>query len=98
MSRKGSRQSSPQSPDQPDLPLPISPKRRARVMAPEEAAKRAIARRAKPSPVPYCLRLVLNLELRQELAGKLSLRVIKSERNIEAIVIGLIEAAAKRWR
>jgi hypothetical protein len=44
------------------------------------------------------VRFVLTLELRRELAEKLSLRAIKSERNIEAIVIGLIEAAAKQWR
>jgi len=62
------------------------------------AAKLAIARRAKPSAVPDHVRLVLTLELRRELAEKLSLKAIKSERNIEAIIIGLIEAAAKRWR
>jgi len=28
----------------------------------------------------------------------LSLKAIKSERNIQAIVIGLIEIAAKQWR
>jgi len=58
----------------------------------------AVARRAKPSAVPDHVRLVLTLELRRELAEKLSLKAIKSERNIEAIVIGLIEAAAKRWQ
>jgi hypothetical protein len=47
--------------------------------------------------VPDYVRLVLNLELRQELAENLSERAIKPERNIEAIVIGLIEAAAKQW-
>jgi hypothetical protein len=62
------------------------------------AAKLAIARRAKPSAVPDHVRLVLTLELRRELAEKLSLKAIKSERNIEAIIIGLIEAAAKQWR
>ena len=48
--------------------------------------------------MPDHVRLVLTLELRRELAEKLSLKAIKSERNIEAIVIGLIEAAAKQWR
>jgi len=43
------------------------------------------------------VRLVLTLELRRELAEKLSLKAIKSERNIEVIIIGLIEAAARRW-
>ena len=66
-------------------------------MTPEEAAKLAIARRARPSPIPGYVRLLLTLELRRELAEKLSERAIREERNIEAIIIGLIEAAAKRW-
>ena len=57
-----------------------------------------MSRRAKPSSIPGYVRLVLTLELRRELAEKLSLKAIKSERNIEAIVIALIEVAAKRWR
>lgn len=57
-----------------------------------------MSRRAKPSPVPDHVRLVLTLELRRELAEKLSEWAIREERNIEAIVITLIEAAAKRWR
>lgn len=32
------------------------------------------------------------------LAEKLSERAIREERNIEAIIIALLEAAAKRWR
>ena len=68
------------------------------VLEPAVAARLAVARRAKPSSVPDHVRLILTLELRRELAEKLSLKAIKSERNIEAIVIGLIEAAAKRWR
>jgi len=47
--------------------------------------------------VPDHVRLVLNLELRRDLAEKLSLKAIRSERNIEAIILTLIEAAAKRW-
>ena len=35
---------------------------------------------------------------RRELAEKLSERAIREERNIEAVVIALLEAAAKRWR
>ena len=42
--------------------------------------------------------LVLTLELRRELAEKLSERAIREERNIEAIIIALLETAAKRWR
>ena len=73
-------------------------KRLSTVLDPVAAARLAVARRAKPSAVPDHVRLVLTLELRRELAEKLSLKAIKSERNIEAIVIGLIEAAAKRWQ
>jgi len=81
-----------------ELPLAEVPKRRPIVLAPEIAARVAVSRRAKPSSLPGYVRLLLTLELRRELAEKLSLKAIRSERNIEAIVIGLIEAAAKRWR
>jgi len=46
--------------------------------------------------IPGCVRLLLTLELRRELAEKLS--AIKSERNIGAIILALIEAAAKKWQ
>ena len=74
------------------------PKRRPTVLSPEIAARVAVSRRAKPSAVPGYVRLLITLELRRELAEKLSLKAIKSECNIEAIIIGLIEEAAKRWR
>ena len=48
--------------------------------------------------MPDHVRLVLTLELRRELAEKLSEPAIREERNIEAIIIALLEAAAKRWR
>ncbi len=84
---------------QPELPLAQGLKRRtASVLAPDVAARLAVARRAKPSPISGYVRLLLTLEVRRELAEKLSLKAIKSERNIEAIVIALIEAAAKQWR
>jgi hypothetical protein len=67
-------------------------------LAPETAARVAVSRRAKPSSIPGYVRLVLTLEPRRELAEKLSLKAIKLERNIEAVIIGLIEAAAKQWR
>ena len=41
--------------------------------------------------------MVLTLEVRRELAEKLSERAIREERNIEAIVIALLEAAAQQW-
>jgi hypothetical protein len=37
------------------------------------------------------------LEIRQELAEKLSLRAIEEGRNIEAMLVALLEAAAQRW-
>ena len=86
------------SSNQPELPLKAAlPKRRPNVLAPEIAARVAVSRRAKPSAVPGYVRLLITLELRRELAEKLSERAIREERNIEAIIIGLIEAAAKRW-
>ena len=85
------------SSDQPELPLRAVPKR-PRVLTPEIAARVAVSRRAKPSPIPGYVRLLLTLELRRELAEKLSEWAIREERNIEAIVIALIEEAAKRWR
>jgi hypothetical protein len=84
--------------DQPDLSRTVSPRRRMSLPVPEEAAKLAIARRAKPSSVPDHVRLVLTLELRRALAEQLSARAIREERNIEAIIIALLESAAKRWR
>ena len=97
MSRRRIR-SNRQNLDQPDLPLTAAPKRRPDSVATETAARVAVSRRAKPSSIPSYIRLLLNLELRRELAEKLSERAIREERNIEAIVIALIEAAAKRWR
>lgn len=79
---------------QPELSLPA----RRHGLDPDRAAKLAIARRAKASPVPEHVRLALTLELRRVLAEQLSARAIRTERNIEAVVIALIEEAAKRWR
>ena len=85
--------------NQPELPLAATPRKRlSTVLDPAAAARLAVARRAKPSAVPDHVRLVLTLELRRELAEKLSLRAIKSERNIEAIILALIEAAEKKWQ
>jgi len=83
----------------PELPLAALVKKRiSGVHEPAAAAKLAVARRAKPSAVPDHVRFVLTLELRRELAEKLSERAIREERNIEAIIIALLEAVAKRWR
>ena len=45
--------------------------------------------------MPDHVRLVLTLELHRELAEKLSERAIRQERNIEAIIIALLEVAAE---
>lgn len=84
------------SSDQAELPLTERPKHR-RVAEPEQAAKVAVARRAKPSPIPDHVRLLLNLEIRRNLAEQLSLRAIREVKTIESIVIELLEASAKRW-
>jgi|SRR5215469_16147814 len=97
MSRRRAAHSNRDTANQPDLSFTASFRGRGSLPKPEEA-KLAIARRAKPSPVPDHVRLVLTLENGRELAEKLSFKAIKSERNIEAIVIALIEDAAKRWR
>jgi len=41
---------------------------------------------------------VLTLEIRRALAEQLSLQAIREGKNIEAILIEVLEAAAKRWR
>jgi hypothetical protein len=44
------------------------------------------------------VRLVLTLEIRQALAEQLSAKAIRSGKNLEAIVIDMLEAGAKKWR
>jgi len=63
---------------------------------PEQAAKIAIARRAKPGAPPGHVRLMLTLELRLALAEQLSAEAIRSGKNLEAIVIDMLEAGVKR--
>ena len=82
---------------QPELPLAAPPKSRSgRVLEPEQAAKLAIARRAKPGAPPGHVRLVLSLELRTALAERLSEKAIRSGKNLEAVMIDMLEAGAKR--
>ena len=83
--------------DQPELPL-APPKRRAASVEPEQAAKIAIARRAKPGAPPVYVRLVLSLELRRALAEHLSARAIREGKNLEGVMIDLLEANSKRGR
>jgi hypothetical protein len=85
-------------PNQADPPLTTAPRRRASVAEPEEAAKLAIARRAKPGAPSDHVRLVLTLDLRRALAEQLSAQAIRSGKNLEAIITEQLEAGAKRWR
>jgi hypothetical protein len=83
--------------EQPELPLAVAPRRRSgSVLGPEEAAKIAIARRARPGAPPDRVRLVLTLELRKALAERLSAMAIRSGKNLEGVVIDMLEAGAKR--
>ena len=65
-------------------------------MSPTKTAKIAIARRAKPGAPLGHVRLILTLELRLALAEQLSAKAIRSGKNLEAIVIDMLEAEAKR--
>jgi hypothetical protein len=76
------------------LPLVASARPRAG-LEPEQAAKIAIARRAKPSSRPGHVRLVLTLDLRRALAERLSAKAIRDGKNLEAIVIEMLENEAK---
>ena len=67
-------------------------------LAPEDAAKRAVAHRAKPGAPPGHVRIVLTLDLRRGLAEHLSAEAIRSGRNLEAVVIDLLEGGAKQQR
>ena len=82
---------------QPELPLAAPPKSPShRVLEPGEAAKRAIARRAKAGAPLGHVRLLLSLELRTALAELLSEKAIRSGKNLEAVVIDMLEAGARR--
>jgi len=73
-------------PAQPSPASPTKPKPSV-VRTPAAAAKLAIARRAKPSPVPGHVKLTLTLEVERKLAERLSARSIREGKNIEAVVI-----------
>jgi hypothetical protein len=80
------------SPEQ--LPLGASPKPRAG-LEPEQAAKVAVARRARPSPLPNHVRLTLTLHVPRALAERLSARAIREAKNLEAVVIEILKAASR---
>ena len=72
---------------------PVQVSKRRVGVEPERAAKVGIARAAKPSAAPGHLKLVLTLDLRRALAGQLSVQVIRQDKNLERIVIEILEAA-----
>jgi hypothetical protein len=91
VSRPRSRRSQRETPGTPQqLPLVITGPRRAGV-EPEQTAKAAIARRAKPSALPGHVKLVLTLDLKRDLAERLSARSIREGKNLEAVVIEILE-------
>jgi hypothetical protein len=54
-------------------------------------AKIAIARRTKPSAVPGNVKLTITLDLKRALAEGLSARAIRETRNLEAVILELLE-------
>jgi len=80
-------------------PTPAAPKAKARAIpAPEQAARVYIARRAKPSVVPGHVKLTMTLDMRRELAERLSARAIRDGVNLEAVVIELLGASVVKER
>ena len=85
------------APEQLILPAPPAPKpRTAKLLTPEQAAKIAVARRAKPSVAPGHVKLTLTLDMPRDLVERLSARSIREGKNLEAVVIEILgEARAK---
>jgi hypothetical protein len=63
---------------------------------PEQAAKVAVARRARPSPLPDHVRFTLMLDLPRALAERLSARAIREGNNLEALVLEALKASLER--
>ena len=58
----------------------------------DQAAKLAIARRTKPSAVPGYVKLTITLDLKRELAERLSARAISAAtKNLEGVIAELLE-------
>jgi len=84
------RRSPSRAPEQFSLPEPPPAKPKRVMPTPEQIAKGSIARRAKPSTVPGDVMLTLRLDVKRELAERLSTRAIRKGVNIEAIVADLL--------
>ena len=95
MSRRRQRRDSHES-EQLILPrepsLPEKPKG-APAVAPEQAAKTYITRRAKPSVVPGHVMLIFTLDMPREVAGRLSARASRDGLNVEAALLELLRRA-----
>ena len=90
-SRRGNKHEAPEQ-----LPLVIPPRAPAgRGREPEQAAKLAIARRGRASAVPGHVKLVLTLDVPRALAERLSARAIHEGKNLEALVIELLDSATR---
>ena len=77
-----------------ELTRPPAPTKRTRTTAEiEKAARLAIARRAQPAGSSDKVRLVLTIFLSRKKAERLSARAIREEKNFEATVAEILEAA-----
>jgi hypothetical protein len=61
----------------------------------EKAARTAIARRAQPAPFKDKVKLTLTLYLNREHAERLAARAIREGKNLEALVVEILEAGSK---
>jgi hypothetical protein len=88
-----SRRRSPKRhrPEQLALVAPV----KRRELDPEQSAKVAVARRAKPSSGPDHVQLMLTLDLGRALAERLTAKAIRDGKNLEGIVIELLEGGAQ---
>jgi hypothetical protein len=59
----------------------------------EKAARTAIARRAQPAPFKDKVKLTLTLYLNREQAERLAARAIREGKNLEAIIVEILESA-----
>ena len=68
-------------------------KHRAVFQAPEQIAKRVIAKRGKPSAVPGYVKLTMTFDLKRELAARLSAQAIRDGMRMEAMILELVKSA-----
>jgi hypothetical protein len=85
------RSSSGRTPEQLPLEPPATAKAISRDQNADQVAKAAIAHRAKPSAVPGYVKLTITLELKRELAERLSARAIRETKNLEGVIAELLE-------